>query len=248
MKSNRAVALFLLSFGGFSLIACRPQALTPTELQAAITATSAYQAYRDKDCTTVDSLTGGELLDSWEVNEMRHSMLLLQGFCRELEGDIPSARSVYRRLVVEAPESFASKDAEERIRILRLSESIPTFASRTKAARDRIDRKRPDRNPIDRARVTFPPLARATGVAGFTVVEFGITKSGDTVNPVVVDSDPPLIFDGTSVRAVRRWHYMRAMRADPSHRQFIRLLFRPEGGPADSIEIRTLPIAPSRIE
>ena len=191
MKLNRAVALFLLGFGWFSLVACRPQALTPTELQAALTATSAYQAYQDNDCTTVDTLTEGNLLDVWKLNEMRHSMLLLQGFCRELEGDIRSARSVYRRLVVEAPASFASKDAEERLRILSLSESNPTYVPWTKAARDRIDRKRPDRNPIDRVRVVFPPLARASGIAGFTVVEFGITKSGDTVNPVVVDSPHP---------------------------------------------------------
>ncbi|MFP6654348.1 MAG: energy transducer TonB [Myxococcota bacterium] len=245
MSLNRAVAAALITFGFFSLTACQAKIPTPTELQAAITVTSAHQAYRDHDCATVDRLTGGDLLDAWEFNEMRHSMRLLQGFCHELGDDLPSARKVYRGLVVEAPASFASRDAEERIRILKITEANPDYLSWTKAARSRIDRKRVSRNPIDRVRVKFPPVAKATGIAGFTVVEFGVTKSGATMNPVVVDSSPPLVFDGTSVRAVRRWRYQRELGADPNHRQLIRFLFRPEEGPANSIKVVPEPLAPN---
>ncbi len=230
MKSlNRSYAVFVIVAGWISIAACTPKFLTPSEIEAVETATNAYRAYAGRDCATVGRLTEEDALDVWEFNEVRHSMQLLRGFCHEIEGDIGEARNVYRRLVVEAPNSFAADDAAERIRVLRISEADPDYVLWMAAASHRINRSRPRRTPINRTAVQFPPLARVIGVEGFTIVEFGVTRRGETENPVVVDSSPPLLFDGASIRAIRRWKYQRASNSDPNDRQLIRLLFKPNG-------------------
>jgi TonB family protein len=226
---NRWILVFAIALGSISLAGCRPQALTPTDVHAVDTAKSAYRAFADGDCETVETLTNEDSLEPWEFNEMRHSMMLLGAFCDEIDGDIDAARDIYRRLVVEAPSSFAADDAAERIRVLKDSEADPTYARRGEAARDRIDPSKPGRTAIDRVPVKFPPLAGAAGIEGYSIVEFGVTKEGETENPVVVDASPPLIFDGASIRAIRRWQYRRESTIDPDHRQLIRLLFQPDG-------------------
>ena len=55
-----------------------------------------------------------------------------------------------------------------------------------------------------------------------------MTPRGDTDAPVVVASDPPLLFDGVATRAVREWRYERRPEQTRSQRQVIRLIFRPE--------------------
>jgi len=226
---NRRIMICAIALSALSLSACRTATPAPSEFQAVENTTNAYQAFAKRDCTTVESLTGRDSLDAWAFNEMRHSMQLLHGFCRELAGDIEGARDVYRRLVVEAPASFAADDAAERIRVLKISEADPGYARWTEGARDRLDPSRPNRTPIDRVAVRFPPLARAAEIRGFTIVEFGVTERGETDTPIVVDSNPPLLFDGTSIRAIRRWQYESEPQVDPSHRQLIRLIFEPDG-------------------
>ncbi len=227
--SNRWILFCTIALGTLSISGCRTQAITPNEARTAEVVVSAYQAFAEGDCETVESLTNEETLDPWDFDERRHSMLLLNGFCDEIHGDLDAARDIYRRLVVEAPSSFAADDAAERIRVLKVSESDPTYARRTKEAQDRIDPSKPSRTPVDRVSVKFPPMASAAGIVGFSIVEFGVTKRGETENPVVVDSSPPLLFDGASIRAIRRWQYKRESKVDPNHRQLIRLLFEPDG-------------------
>ena len=226
---NRSITVFTLAAGCLALAACQTEILPPQELQAVETATSAYHAYERSDCATVEKLTDEDALDVWEFNEMRHSMKLLYGFCREIDGDVEAAQAIYRKLVLEAPASFAANDAAERIRVLKIEANDPSYALWAESARDRVDLSKLNRTPIDRVPVQFPPLAKATGIKGYAIVEFGVSKRGATENPVVVDSSPPLLFDGASVRAVRRWQYMRETQVDPNSRQLIRLLFRPDG-------------------
>ena len=224
---SRLIPLFPIALACVSLTACRPQILTPTEVQTAETAANAYHAYEKSDCATVEKLADADSLDDWEFNEMRHSMKLLYGFCREIDGDLDAAQNIYRKLILEAPASFAADDAAERIRILKVSQIFPSFDLWRASAWNRIDPSKSKRTPIDRVPVQFPPLAKATGIEGYAIVEFGVSKRGATENPVVVDSNPPLLFDGASVRAVRRWQYTRETQVDPNNRQLIRLLFRP---------------------
>jgi hypothetical protein len=188
---NRVIAFVALALGSCLMLGCQTQVLTPAQLQAAQAASDTYRAYERGDCATVRRLADPDLLKTWEFNEMRHSMLLVQGFCREIDGDIAGARDIYRELVLDAPTSFAADHAAERARILKLVEQDPDYARRTRAAREGVDPDGRTRTPLDRIPVEFPPLAHAMAIEGYTVVEFGVTQRGDTEDPVVVDSSPP---------------------------------------------------------
>jgi len=225
---NRRVAI-IIALGSALLAACQPKILTPTELEAVQTTSDSYLAFERGDCQTVRNLTDPDQLDIWASNEMRHSMLLLHGFCREIEGDSEGARDIYRQLILEAPRSFASGDAVERTRVLKLIENDIDYERRIRTARERIDPEKPRRTPIDRVPAEFPPLAKATGIDGYAIVEFSITQSGNTEDPIVVESHPPLLFDGSAIRAVRRWQYMREPSTRDDDRQLIRILFRRDG-------------------
>ena len=226
---NGRATITTIVLGSALLFACKPQILTPTELETFQTSSDTYLAYARGDCPTVRKLADPDKLNVWAYNEWRHSMLLLQGFCREIEGDIKGARDIYRQLILEAPDSFASDDAVERTRILKLIENDPDYVGWVRTARERVNPEKPRRTPIDRVPVEFPPLAKATGIDGYAIVEFGITRRGDTENPIVVESSPPLLFDGTVLRAVRRWQYSRKSSTRKGDRQLIRILFRRDG-------------------
>lgn len=223
---NRRATIIAILLGSALLTACQQPALSPTELDTVRTSSEAYLAYERGDCLTVRRLADPDQLRVWAYNEMRHSMLLLQGFCRELAGDTAGAHEIYRELILEAPNSFASDDAVERTRILSLIEKDSDYDRRVRTAPDRIDLEKPKRTPIDRVPAEFPPLARVTGIDGYAIVEFGITRQGETDNPIIVESSPPLLFDGVAIRAVRRWQYMRKPSTGKDDRQLIRILFR----------------------
>ncbi len=225
----RRLAGTALAIVAISIVGCQPKALTPTELEAVRTARDTYMAYERGDCEIVLELANEDALEVWVFNEMRHSMLLVNGFCRELGGDVEAARGIYRRLIAEAPNSFAADDAAERMRLLKIAEEDPAFSRLADEARKRDKRDIPKRIPVDRIPVEFPPLAKAIGVEGYAVVAFGVTQRGDTQNPIVVESNPPLLFDGASLRAIRRWQYLRQSSAHGTDWQLIRLRFKRDG-------------------
>jgi TonB family protein len=232
---HRRIKVITIMLGGALLAACKTQIPTPTELEAVQASNDAYLAYERGDCDTVRQLTDPDRLEVWSYNEGRNSMLLLQGFCREINDDIDGAHDIYRQLILETPDSFASQDAVERIRILKIIDQDPSYARRVRTARERIDPEKPKRTPVDRVPAEFPPLARATGIEGYAIVEFSITRRGDTEDPIVVESSPPLIFDGAALRAVRRWQYIPESSSGEDDQQLIRILFRQDGsqGPTE---------------
>jgi TonB family protein len=130
-------------------------------------------------------------------------------------------------LILEGPLSFASFDAGERLRILRLTENDPDYKAWVEGARFRYSESDENRIPVDRIPAAFPPLAHRAEIEGYAIVEFGITPRGDTDSPVIVDSKPPLIFDGAALRAVREWRYTRDLESEESKRQVIRIVFQP---------------------
>lgn len=191
-------------------------------------ATNAYRAYERGDCDAVSSSAIAAGIERWDPSEMRHSFQLLKGFCQELARDSRAARETYRLIIREAPLSFASDDARERLRILRRAESDPDYNDWVMAARQRATGGTSPRDAVRRIPASFPPLAHRAGVGGYAVVEFGVTPRGDTEAPVVVDSKPPLLFDGVAIRAVREWRYAFKQGGSEAQRQAIRLVFRPE--------------------
>jgi protein TonB len=61
--------------------------------------------------------------------------------------------------------------------------------------------------PLVRVLPQYPPRASARGIEGWVVVEFTITAAGTVKDPVVIDADPPGIFNRAMLRAIRKWKY-----------------------------------------
>jgi TonB family protein len=228
--SNRILIQAVLMTGAICLAGClsTPSSSIYSESEQSIeTAAAAYQAYARGDCGDVSARTNSSLIQDWEKNELLHSMVLIRTYCQELDGDVHGAQESYGELIEEAPLSSASDDARERLRILRLIQRDPDYAKWIADARLRATGGSTDRAPVDRVPAAFPLLARAAGIEGYAVVEFGVTPRGDTDAAVIVDSQPPLLFDGAVLRAVREWRYTPDPNGSESARQAIRIVFRP---------------------
>lgn len=61
--------------------------------------------------------------------------------------------------------------------------------------------------PIVRVPPQYPHRAAERGIEGWVLLEFAISKVGAVLNPIVVDADPPTIFNRAALRAVRKWKY-----------------------------------------
>jgi protein TonB len=64
-----------------------------------------------------------------------------------------------------------------------------------------------DVQPIVRVPPQYPVRALERGVEGWVLVEFEITEIGTVENPVVLDADPPNIFNRAATKAVVKWKY-----------------------------------------
>lgn len=53
----------------------------------------------------------------------------------------------------------------------------------------------------------YPRRALARGIEGWVLVSFTIAASGSVADPMVVDADPPGVFDAAALRAVMRYRY-----------------------------------------
>jgi protein TonB len=61
--------------------------------------------------------------------------------------------------------------------------------------------------PLVRVLPQYPPRAQSRGIEGWVMVEFTITAAGTVKDPVVIDADPPGIFNRAMLRAIRKWKY-----------------------------------------
>lgn len=215
--------------GGILAVACQQNAAPPSspeEIQGIQIATDAYVAYQHADCETVYRLTQPDVIDAMQATELRYSLRLARGFCQEIDGDQPAARQTYHRVIDEGPSSFAAEDARERLRILDREVEDPEYLRRVDDAARRVRQPSMTREPSVRTAALYPPLARASNVEGFAVVEFGVAANGKTLDPIIVDAHPPFVFEGAALRAVRQWVYKSQRGADPDARAVIRIVFR----------------------
>ena len=53
----------------------------------------------------------------------------------------------------------------------------------------------------------YPSRALSRGIEGWVLMEFAIDELGLAVNAVVIESEPPGIFDRAALSAVKRWKY-----------------------------------------
>lgn len=190
----------------------------------------AYETYARGDCAAVQAGFESDQVSQWQPSEARYAYVLLDAYCAELAGDLDRARRGYRKILREAPLSFAGDDASERLRVLRRNE-MDDDAGRTFArARENALSGSTARPATRRDPVAYPPIAHRAGISGHAVVEFRIAEDGTTDALIVVDSVPPLIFDGAAIRAVRNWRYATDAKSAAIDRQAIRLVFRPRDG------------------
>ncbi len=242
-----STALVLMSCQSFN----KSSTAMPTDFEALQDASDAYLAYERGDCITASRLSDPIRIAPWQPAEVRHSMILLNGFCKELEGDLGKAQAIYKHLIAEAPGSFAARDAKERSRIIRINESDPDHAAWMRDAEDRAltakSKKKP-RKPVERIDPLFPPIARSAGIEGYAVIEFGVTSRGTTSDPIVVESSPPLIFDGASVRAIRNWKYTRRPAAASIDIHVIRLVYLVDGFKQDAFATPETPDTPEQTD
>lgn len=65
--------------------------------------------------------------------------------------------------------------------------------------------------PLVRIPPLYPPGALARGIEGMVRIEFTVGRDGSVVDPVVVEADPPHIFDRTALQAIRRWKFAKRL-------------------------------------
>ncbi len=61
--------------------------------------------------------------------------------------------------------------------------------------------------PLVRVAPQYPRKALSRGIEGWVQVEFTISKVGTVENPIVIDADPPGIFNRAALKAVAKWKY-----------------------------------------
>jgi protein TonB len=64
-----------------------------------------------------------------------------------------------------------------------------------------------DVTPLVRIAPQYPLQAAERRIQGWVVVEFTISAAGTVMDPQVIASDPPSVFDGAALQAVRKWKY-----------------------------------------
>jgi len=61
--------------------------------------------------------------------------------------------------------------------------------------------------PIVKVPPQYPRRATQRGIEGWVLVEFTITSAGAVTNPMVVDAEPPGIFNRSALRTIVKWKY-----------------------------------------
>lgn len=61
--------------------------------------------------------------------------------------------------------------------------------------------------PVVVIRPLYPREAALAGIEGWVKVEFTITETGTVEDPLVVESQPPRVFDREAIRAILKWKF-----------------------------------------
>ena len=64
-----------------------------------------------------------------------------------------------------------------------------------------------DARIIKRVDADYPPQAAADGIEGRVIIEFTIGKDGVPKDIVIVEANPPGIFEAVSIAALNQWRY-----------------------------------------
>lgn len=53
----------------------------------------------------------------------------------------------------------------------------------------------------------YPTIALQRGIEGYVIVQFDVTEEGTVENPVVLEAQPPSVFDRSAKRAALKFKY-----------------------------------------
>ncbi|OAN88008.1 protein TonB [Marinobacter sp. EhC06] len=61
--------------------------------------------------------------------------------------------------------------------------------------------------PIVKVQPVYPRRALSRGIEGYVLLEFTVTRTGAVRDPVIIESEPPNVFDDAAVRAALKFKY-----------------------------------------
>jgi len=61
--------------------------------------------------------------------------------------------------------------------------------------------------PIVKVAAVYPRRAQTRGITGYCIVEYTVTTTGATRDPVAIDCSPPGVFESASVKAAEKFKY-----------------------------------------
>jgi len=61
--------------------------------------------------------------------------------------------------------------------------------------------------PIVKVPPQYPRRASQRGIEGWVLLEFTVTETGAVLNPIVIDANPPGIFNRSAIRMINKWKY-----------------------------------------
>lgn len=82
--------------------------------------------------------------------------------------------------------------------------------------------------PLERPRPPYPPQARQAGVEGFVDVSFAVDERGRVIEPEVLGSNPPGVFEETTLETLKEWRF-EPVPGQASPRLRVRIDFALEG-------------------
>jgi protein TonB len=83
--------------------------------------------------------------------------------------------------------------------------------------------------PIVKIAPVYPARAQSRGIEGYCLVEYTVTTTGTTKDVVVVEAEPPGIFNKASIAAALKFKYRpRVVDGEPIEVYGVRNLFRYE--------------------
>ena len=190
-----------------ALLACQSEPKTPA---AELPVISAYRHYAADNCGAVrEEAQRGRAAGL--VGPIEFYFDLLEGYCLEREGDVAGARRIYDGLVAEAPGSIQGYDAAQRLRDLtRLENEKTTRAEQKQLAEPRWRpgaAVNPAVKPVRRTTPSYPRAAAAAGVEGWVLIDYAVAKNGTTADAIVLDSNPPYVFESAALAALRGWSF-----------------------------------------
>jgi TonB family protein len=216
--------------GASLVLSCATAGRTPVPTDAVVI--DAYRNFGRGDCAAVRKTI--RAIDFMGADATRRALLqILEAWCLELSGDTEAAREIYLAIVDAVPRTTLAYDAALRLRSL--AQPDP------KAFREAAERRRRQgeagdppyasaAKPIHRNVPAYPEAAAAAEIEGRVLVDFGIAPNGDVVEPEVLASEPPFLFDGAALAAVRHWTYEPST-TDAERRGLTTLEFRLERAP-----------------